>query len=230
MYPADVEEHTLLGDVVAGRTTFKESLETVVEELKQVPAKIKKSDGECLDRFDELLGLVDVLSEEELNTADLRNTAKMIFGFKYMRKTAFKNAAFSAVGGVLSYLPFVAPAGWIVMLYTWMRFTKYSFGTVYSADAVKNPEKALAPLYAAANSLDASDIDSRFVFDLFNSSRPRFEGAYTALPSKEREAVDGRLYGLLGVGGIKDMDELELGDYLSGLVVQEADPAFDSFK
>ena len=34
----------------------------------------------------------------------------------------------------------------------------------------------------------------------------------------EREVTDELLSGLLGVGGMKNMDEIQLGDYLTGIL------------
>lgn len=212
------EAHTLLGDVIEGSITFRESLDTIVEGLKEVPANPRECDNKSFKRFEDLIGLVDALSEEELDSKVLRNTAVMISAFKFLKKGAFKNAALTAVGGVLCYVPIVAPVAWVAMCYSWWKFTQYGLVIRIAADAAKNPEKALAPLYEAADSLDAVSIDSSFVFDIFCSSRPRFENVYAALPPEERKAVDSRLYGFLGAGGMPGMDEIQLREYLTGIM------------
>lgn len=212
------EEHTLLGDVIAGRTTFRQSLEGIVGELKQTPAKALECDGESLVRFEELLGLVDALSEEKLDAADLNNTAEIMYLFRYLKKGVFKNAVLSVATGVFFYLPVIGLVSLLAGPWFWAKSIQYGLVACSAADAVKNPEKVLAPLYEAADSLDAIAIDSSFVFDIFNSARPRFEVVYAALPSKEREAVDKQLYRFLGAGGMPGMDELQLKDYLGGIL------------
>ncbi len=218
---SDGEEHTLLGDIVAGRTTFRESLDDIVRQLKEVPATPQEGDRKSLDRFEGFATLVDTLSDEGLDTADLTNAARMIWGFKYMRKAALRNAGLSVATGAFMYVPVVGLASLVAAgLFIW-RFGIYGTGTSLAADVVKHPEKALAPLYAAADSLDAAGIDSSFVFNLFTSARPRFESAYAALPAGGREQVGSQLYRLLDAGGIPGMDERQLKEYLTGLAENE---------
>lgn len=214
---SDGEEHTLLGDIVAGRTTFRESLDDIVGQLKESPATLEEGDSKSLDRFKGFVTLVDALGEDELDTVDLNNTATLIDSFKYMRKTALKNAGLSVATGAFTYVPVVGfvsllAGGWFLS-----RFILDGMVTALAANAVKHPEKALASLYAAADSLDAADIDSSYIFNLFTPARPRFESAYAALPAREREQVDSQLYRLLGAGGIAGMDERQLKEYLTGL-------------
>ncbi len=226
-YDGEGGEHTLLGDVIAGRTTFRESLDDIVRQLKEAPATSGEGDRKSLDRFEGFATLVDTLSDEGLDTADLTNTATMIWGFKYMRKTALRNAGLSLATGAFMYVPVVGLASLVAAGWFLSKFTLYGFVTAICADVVKHPEKALAPLYAAADSLDAADIDSSSVFNLFTPARPRFESAYAALPAGEREQVGSQLYRLLDAGGIPGMDERQLKEYLTGLA--ENEPS-DSFK
>lgn len=225
-YEGEAERHTLLGDVIAGRTTFRESLDDIVRQLKEVPATPQEGDRKSLDRFEGFVTLVDTLSGDGLDTAYLNTTASLIDGFKYLRKTALRNAGLSAATGSFMYVPFVGLASMVAGGWFLSRFIIYGFMTTLAADAVKHPEKALASLYKAADSLDAAGIDSSSVFNLFTSARPRFESAYAALPAGEREQVDSHLYRLLGAGGIPGMDERQLKDYLTGLAENEPSDIF----
>ena len=78
-------------------------------------------------------------------------------------------------------------------------------------------DTVLSPIYEAAEQLD-HEIATFFAAEHFDSARNQFERTYPLLSDGQREQVDTQLYGLLGAGGMKNMDEIQLNDYLSGLL------------
>lgn len=57
-----------------------------------------------------------------------------------------------------------------------------------------------------------------FAANYFNNARDHFEQTYPLLERGQRKTVDAQLHSYLGAGGIRGMDEVQLKDYLTGLL------------
>ncbi len=85
-------------------------------------------------------------------------------------------------------------------------------------------EKALAPVYGAAQQLD-SRIGRLFAADQFHECRENFERMYRALDESGRNAVSLELKEQLTLGAL-DMGEAELDSYLAGLAGEDDEEGY----
>lgn len=213
-YLAKAKEHKLLEDVLSGATTLKGHLDYLIGGLEN-PLLVKR--GESLRGFREYLTLLvdlEIPLEEkedlELRAKCLGNrvTNKMFYYF-YMTGVGF--------GGIMLFLPPFSLAEPLVMgiSYAGLKATVplYRLGE----DTRKRKGEVFSPLYEIADMLD-ENIGREFVLDHFMTAKERFEQTYLTLTSDERAPIDDYLHNLLGVGGMKGMDEIQLNDYLTGIL------------
>lgn len=212
-YLAQAGENELLETVLYGETSLTETLDAVFDSLD-------KPDD---DTKDLLLMIAD--------HSDFPGAEELVEGFPYrdeleMLKELTKGmlragAAFiTAVTGII-ILPGAVPAA-VMYLSTVLGMGGIGRGAWkgilrYDKKISKAKEELLKPLYSAAASLDR-EIGVCFAPEHFRCAQPRFEETYRVLSKDEREAVDAQLHDYLGAGGMPGMDELQLKEYLGGLL------------
>ena len=215
-YLGKVGEFPLMQDIVSGETTLGSSLDELLDRMEQESKFFKKNDL-ILEEFKSYLDLMTELNNGmglnrfEENAAAIANYKRTLL--------VLGGSGLAAIGGLvlLAFPPFNALE---YVLYYGGVFG--SFKSIRTASrAKKDRKKAFGQLYSIA---DANDdrIGQLFVMEHFTTAPKRFEQTYLALDQEERAQVDTQLYAMLGVGGIKGMDEHQLDDYLSRLQRQEA--------
>lgn len=214
-YEARAREHELLEQVIAGETTFTATLDSLLE-----PMSVK---GEKLLSYMQVVG---GLAEQQCGGIPERfphkkNLVQYLKEFGVLMGGIFGGTG-AAFGLAALLVPIIPPAILLVPL-------GFSTSVYGGACLAENQEEAnlnelkerraelLKPVYDIAAALDR-DIGLCFVLDYFRDNRPCFEQTYSALGQDERTQVDERLYAFLGAGGIPGMDEIQLEDYLSGLL------------
>ena len=205
-YLAKAAEHPLLEQVIAGDATFKEQLDGIMEIY--------------LGGFTGFKEYLDILAEvgtTGLNKDDLLKRYGTLYWAplqNYVHGFAIGaiglGIILSAVGPFVIVEPLIAAAGG-----GGIRALRKK--RKYLTDTRKRKDEIFKPLYDAAESID-SQIGMCFLLNHFNDNRERFEVTYTGMSGMEREVTDELLSGLLGVGGMKNMDEIQLGDYLTGIL------------
>jgi len=215
-YLTKAEEHPMLEKVIAGETTLTATLDSLLE-------------NKNVDK-DRLVGYMQDLSRL-VETGHEKN----IDGFPYSRSLVHNlKEAGAYFGGLLGLGSVIMGLGMLVFLVAPLLggVIIYSAGPVglsggYTLadrqekanlqELKEKRKKILNPLYEYVQRID-HDIGLHFSLEHFTNARPRFEQTYLALGQEERAQIDTQLYGLLGVGGMKNMDEIMLGDYLTEIL------------
>lgn len=204
-YEGKANDNKLLDAVVNGETTFTETLDRLVEGLGEP----KEGIGDYI----EMLGLLSGVPY----CREMKEDIPYFKGRKdppVAEATGMSLILATLVGGFFSPLLIVV-AGWTSGWYFGIKSRQRTAKIIQEKKA-----KFLEPLYSTASRLDR-DIGLNFMLEHFRDNRPRFGQTYSALGQEERDQVDERLYAFLGAGGMKNMDEIQLGDYLSGLLAPQ---------
>ena len=218
-YEAKAEEYPLLEQVIAGETTLTNHLDEVVAQFKPT-GSFASNGSRFVSHFSGHIKMLAELSDDWIELSDLRK-------FDHVRCGVYLAGSFPlgyTIGTLLVALGL--PLAAIVLLIP----CGLGGNTLYSKLLEKVGEpilkkkraEVLEPVYELSSRLDA-DIDRCFIFDNFNSSRERFGQTYHTLEPEEREQVDEQLHSYLGAGGMPGMDEIQLNDYLSGLLEPEVE-------
>ena len=226
-YLAKAREHEMLEEVVTGTATMRSALDEVIGECDRT---IPHSHGKLVFTKDliEYLGdyftLLSELSGEGVS-CELGEDREWVHNVK---------------GEFVLYAGAAVTTGIIFTLWAVLPVVGDVLATILCPSlllrvkdaVVRNPrdkalqtkrDEILGPVYEIIDGID-QDISKCFIMDHYHNERPRFEETYRSLPSAEREAVDSHLHSYLGAGGMPGMDEIMLNDYLSGLLVPEAEP------
>lgn len=240
------ENDSLLQDIVAGTKTFTGCLEDCITGLKMAGDKntfteffedcisgLKKMAGASntkakmpLEEFGTLLYTLSGISDGELEAKQFNTTAEHMA--KYNHNKSGSTYAFCWLAASLFFL-LIPPVAAGELFYVAIG----ALGSLGSGPpfikgwkARGNPEKAFAPVYEAVKHHD-SLIGRSFILEHFRDARPRFEQTYPLLSKEERKQFDDYVYGLLGAGAMPGTDEIQLNEYLSGLLTSEGDEAGD---
>jgi len=206
-YRESARDSEFLEEIVKGDTTFKKRLDLIMK-MYVAPMDFKK--------------YLDVLAEQGatgLNKDELMERYNTLFwgAFKDLGQGIAIGAIgigifLSAVGPLFIVEPLIAAAG-VKGIRALRKKRKYLI------DTRKRKEEIFRPLYDAAESIDYQT-GMCFLLNHFHDNRERFEETYRGMPQEEREEANNTLYGLLGVGGMKNMDQIKLDDYLSGVLAE----------
>ena len=212
-YRENARDSEFLEEIVRGDTTFKERLDWLISGMELSDSRVE---------FSEYLDLVTMLGAEGFDRVELEKLCRTFvnswvvdIGHGLAIGAMGFGIVLSAMGPLVIAEPLIAAAGMggIKALHKKRK---------YLADMRKRKEEIFSPLYDAAESLD-HQIGRCFLLNHFHDNRKRFEETYRRMPQEEREGANETLYGLLGVGGMKDMDQLKLDDYLEELLKPEGD-------
>jgi len=210
-YKAKAKEESLLEQVIAGDTTFKERLDWFMGTFPVIPTE-----------FEEYLDTLAEVGATGLNKNELMERYSALHWGCFKDIGQGLAIGFLGLGIVLSVFgplviaePLIAAAGG-----GGIRALRKKRN--YLTDTRKRKDEIFKPLYNVAESIDYQ-IGRCFLLNHFRDNRECFEETYTGMSGTEREVTDELLYGLLGVGGMKGMDEIQLNDYLSGLLLLDGD-------
>ncbi len=241
-YEAMAKEHPILEQVIAGETTLKECLDEILAEMDKTTSiraaiDITLGRSEVRNHFPGYLNLITGLVwdqlDQEIKSESLfavEKYASWVGGDTYKKILRGAGGGLTTAGG----LGIAAIILGITSLPLLIAFTLGASGCAFTTSAgaalsdfltqkvKKKCYNVLGPIYNAAEVLD-TDIGCCFILEHFNSARPRFEQTYIALGQEEQAQFDTQLYGMLGAGGMKGMDEIQLNDYLSGLQKPKGD-------
>ncbi len=220
-YIKKAEEYPLVREAVAGTKTFIGCLDDIIAGLKE---KGEVPDAEVyeptpLQEFAAFIGTLSALSDGELEVRKHYMGAEHMAKYKRHKENCMIGLGYLAASALSLIAPPFASIGvyYLVVGALGAGVTGPSF--IKGWKARRNPEKAFAQMYEAAQHHD-SLIGRCFILEHFHSSQERFEETYRALSVEEREVVDEQLSGYLAAGGIPGMDEQQLKGYLSGLLVE----------
>ena len=229
-YEGMATEHPVLEQVIAGETTLTNHLDEVVAQFKPTTGFLSTSDGsKFVSHFSGHIKMLAELSDDWIELSNLRKFDIVRYGV-YLGGTIPLGYTIGTIVTFLMFLGLPLPAvlllvgscgGGGALLYNKL------LEKVGEPILKKKRAEMLEPVYGLSSQLDA-DIDRCFILDHFNSSRERFGQTYHTLEPEEREQVDTQLYGLLGAGGMPGMDELQLNEYRSELLVHEAEQEGDA--
>lgn len=221
-YLTKAEEHPLLEDVVTGTATMRSKLDSLIERCDR---KYSTHRG----KLARTKHLMSHLGDYFLALSGLSGQApatKFDKDWEWVHEVKGEAALYLGAGAVsigtvfflwpilplvLDILAFPVLAGGFI------RLKDKLVGAPRDNALQKRRDQILQPIYQLAADVD-QDIGKRFILNHFHHARPRFEQTYHTLEPKEREQVDTQLYALLGVGGMRDMDEIQLEDYLKSLI------------
>ena len=228
-YLAKAEEHPLLEEVIVGKTTLRDRFDELLDTMEQESSSFKKGSPH-LEGFKDYLRLLAELSwhyvaepsYRYVNQQNAQGNAEALVNYKSNRLVVGGSGLAAVVGAVLWFLPPLNILEYLLFTSGWAR-SALSFKSFAMGQKAKNNRAAVfSDVYAAADVVDEK-IDRAFILESFGSTRPRFEQTYATLIPEELEQVDAQLYDLLGAGGIKGMDEIQLNDYLTGLLAPDGD-------
>ncbi len=219
-YEAKAEEYPLLERILTGKVTFRGTLERLVDKInndyRSTNGVFKQAPIGWLiykmgDYFTRVLDLAPYKLDRNILEKNKNNN----------RTTEYIMASGFAAILVAATSLFLPPAGALFAVSGGSLGTFKGGLSLAERKMRKDCEKFLSPFYLAAESLDA-DIGRCFMLEHYSNARPRFEQTYLSLePEDERKVVNAQLQSYLRAGGMKGMDELQLNDYLSGLLTPQ---------
>lgn len=226
-YLTKAREHELLEEVIDGTATMRSTLDALIKECDWTThcshGKLAFT-KDLIEYLEDYFSVVSELSAEEVS-CKLGKDREWVHNLK---------------GGVVLYAGSGAVSAAVVyvlwpilpLLGDILAFPLLAGGFIRLKDAVvrkprdralqKKRDEILGPLYNVVDEID-QDIGKCFTIEHYHNARPRFEQTYAALTADERAPVHDYLFGLLGAGGMPDMDQTQLKDYLSGLLASEGD-------
>ena len=242
-YEAKAKDYPLLEQVIRGETSFTGHIDSIFQQM----ARDRKTNSEAyvlvasfsidkgpLEDFATCLETIVELSDHHGPLEDIREAMRNYWDVKSgkdfkkvwltgnlgmygLAAIVYAGLFLFVPGGALLELGLMLAGGGGIR--AWAKKLKKNRAAVESTK--RKCDTVLSPIYEAAEQLD-HEIATFFAAEHFDSARNQFERTYPLLSDGQREQVDTQLYGLLGVGGMKNMDEIQLGDYLSGLLEQRA--------
>ena len=225
-YEAKAKDYPLLGQVIRGETSFTGHIDSIFQQM----ARDRKTNSESyilvasfsidkgpLEDFATCLETIVELSDYHGPLEDIREAMRNYWDVKSGKD--FKKVWLTGNLGVYGATAIFFELGVMLAggggLRAWAKKLKKNRAAVKSTK--RKCDTVLSPIYEAAEQLD-HEIATFFAAEHFDSARNQFERTYPLLSDGQREQVDTQLYGLLGAGGMKNMDEIQLNDYLSGLL------------
>ncbi len=198
-YRCAAESYPFVAEAIAGETTLKEVLDSYVDnDMARVDQSIQP-----------FFRMLSWLSDDESYLKTLWPYIPFHDRYGDTSMYAGSIAGGAVIGGAIGALPGLIAGAAISIIMT----TYVSLGE--KGRKKEERESYLEPIYEDVNALD-QDIGKCFIYEHFDSARPRFEQTYTALVEEEKNIVDQELYHRLE-SGLLDIAEHELTDYLTGL-------------
>ena len=215
-YLVKAEECPPFERVLYGETSLTETLDAVVNSL-EVP------DDATKDLILMIANLSDHPGKEEMvrvRVGEKRHDIKMV---KLCCVYSLRGVTLIEAMTAIILLPEVSPAATLyAATVLGMGGTAEARLKDITSKISKAREEILKPLYSTASRLDR-EIGICFSPEHFRYAQQRFEETYHVLSGDEQETVDAQLHSFLGVGGMPGMDEIQLNDYLNGLLTPEGD-------
>lgn len=220
LYSEKAEQYPLLVDAIEGKVSVRGRLEAIVGQMDEAIGSPATSAElvECLEHDVEMLTTLGYLDAQP---------AAFDEGFSKEWLKGYLVAAIPAallIFSSVSMMPAMLPAlgATFISAGLGIGFSTYLGQFFQRRATLRQRRPFLDAVYQAAETLDA-DIAFLFPEVQFRKARPRFEENYRRMPAHRQEAVNKQLHAYLAAGGIRGMDEIQLNDYLSGLLVQETE-------
>ncbi len=212
-YLAKAEECPPLKRVFYGETSLTETLDAVVNSL-EVPDDATK----------DLLLMIANLSDHPCK-GEQEEGPPYQDGFEMVKqccKYSLRGVTFIKAMTAILLLPEVAPASalYAATVLGMGSTARGHFWRDITSKISKAREEILKPLYEHVERFDY-EIAALFAVEHFDSARTRFEQTYPVLSDRQRQYADEQLHSYLGAGGMKGMDETQLNEYLTGLLVPQ---------
>lgn len=220
LYSEKADQYPLLADAVEGKISVLAHLEDLVGQMDDAIGSPATSGelAECLEGHMEMLTTLGYLEPQLPAQHEM-------FGKEWLKGyLAVIVPAALAIFGAVSIMPAVLPALGVTFIGAGLGIQLCAYaGRLFQTKAVLRERKPLLnAVYQAAEQLD-TDVGCLFPEVQFSKARPHFEENYLRMPADRREEVDAKLHSYLAAGGIPEMGQDQLDNYLGGLLRAKGD-------